>query len=88
MNQVVMITGPATTAESGWMKPMFPHSGKAHYFSDLTGFDDGVLEPRFKYWDSLCGLSASSSDRQPMFEAGNWSRCKTCEKLLAKEQAA
>ena len=32
MSQIVMITGPASTAERGWLKPAFPYSVRAHDF--------------------------------------------------------
>ena len=38
MNQIVQITGGASRPSKGWLKPMFPISGKAHYFNQEKEF--------------------------------------------------
>ncbi|WP_454869582.1 hypothetical protein [Pseudomonas putida] len=87
MNEVVMITGPASTAQRGWLKPAYPFSVKAHYFEQEQSLPD--LRGGLSYaWRSLCGVDAFSTQQAPMFEAGNWTRCKRCEKQLGKEAAA
>ncbi|MCP3750762.1 hypothetical protein D3C77_482930 [compost metagenome] len=88
MNQVVMITGPASTAERGWLKPMFPIRGKAHHFARIKGFGAITSQGRAYYWESLCGIDAVSTEKVPMFEAGNWTRCKRCEHQLNRRAAA
>jgi hypothetical protein len=88
MNQVAQITGPASQADSGWLKPTFPIRGKVHYFAKLKGFDAITSNGRDYYWESLCGIDAVSTERTPMFEAGNWSRCKKCEQQMARRSAA
>ncbi|WP_110970856.1 hypothetical protein [Pseudomonas huaxiensis] len=84
MNQVVQITGPATTAAEGWMKPAFPHSGKAHYFEQELELPSTESQGSAYAWHSLCGIDSVSTGKVPMFEAGSWSRCKRCEHRLEK----
>lgn len=87
MNQVVMITGPASAAESGWLKPAYPFAVKAHFFEQEQSVPDGEGGRSFA-WRSLCGVDAFSTRQAPMFEAGNWTRCKKCEQQMARRAAA
>lgn len=86
MNQVVQITGPATQAEKGWLKPMFPITGKAHYFNLDLELPATATECRAYYWIALCGVDAASTEKVPMFDAGNWSRCKKCERAISRSE--
>lgn len=88
MSKVAMIGGPPTQASEGWLKPMFPITGMAHYFEkefDLPAVDGQGMAAS---WHSLCGLDAISTEKMPMFEAGNWVRCKRCEQQMARRDAA
>lgn len=87
MSQIAMITGPASTAERGWLKPAFPFSVRAHYFMRERSAKD-VDGGQCYAWRSLCGVDAFTSGRAPMFEAGNWTRCKRCENQLSRRAAA
>lgn len=87
MNQVVMITGPASTVKNGWLKPAYPFAVKAHYFEQEQSVPDGSGGWSFA-WRSLCGVDAYSTRQTPMFEAGNWTRCKKCEQQMARRAAA
>ncbi len=88
MSKVAMIGGTATQATEGWLKPMFPITGRAHYFEkefELPALDDqGVAAS----WHSLCGIDSISTGKMPMFDAGNWVRCKRCEQQMAGRDAA
>ncbi|MEG0861835.1 MAG: hypothetical protein RSG79_19745 [Pseudomonas sp.] len=88
MNQVVQITGGVSTASSGWLKPCFPHQGKAHYFDQAKDLPAVTSQGRAYFWRSLCGIDTVSTEKVPMFAAGNWSRCKKCKKQLARREAA
>lgn len=83
MIRVAMIGGPPTQASEGWLKPMFPITGMAHYFE--KEFELSVVA--VVSWQSLCGLDAISSEKIPMFEAGNWTRCKKCARRLERRSA-
>ncbi|MEG1625101.1 hypothetical protein [Pseudomonas sp.] len=87
MNQVVMITGPASTAERGWLKPAFPFSVRAHFFVQERSAPDADGGHCYA-WRSLCGVDAFTGSRTPMFEAGNWTRCKKCEQQVTRRAAA
>ncbi|MDD2046125.1 hypothetical protein [Pseudomonas putida] len=87
MNQVVMITGPASTDKNGWLKPAYPFAVKAHFFEQEQSVPDDDGGHSFA-WRSLCGVDAYSSRQVPMFEAGIWTRCKKCEQQMARRAAA
>lgn len=84
MTQIACITGGRASPAKGWLKPMFPHSGKVHHFAKKKGMDILTSQGRATYWVALCGADAVSTDKMPMFESGNWPRCRKCEKALAK----
>lgn len=86
MNQVVQITGPATQAKNGWLKPMFPITGKAHYFNQESDLPAVTTQGRAYFWRTLCGVDTVSTERVPMFDAGNWSRCKKCERAITRSE--
>lgn len=88
MNQVAQIGGPPTKAKSGWLKPMFPIRGKAHHFDQDTDLPAVSTKGPAFFWRSLCGIDTVSTERVPMFEAGNWDRCKKCEQAIARRAAA
>ncbi|MEG0969133.1 MAG: hypothetical protein RSG92_27585, partial [Pseudomonas sp.] len=62
MNQVVMITGPASTVKNGWLKPAYPFAVKAHYFEQEQSVPDGNGGHSFA-WRSLCGVDAFSTQQ-------------------------
>ncbi|WP_027921516.1 hypothetical protein [Pseudomonas sp. URMO17WK12:I12] len=82
MNQIAQMTGGASSPAKGWLKPMFPITGKAHYFTKRKGVAVLTSHGRATYWLSLCGIDAASTDKMPMFEPGNWDRCKKCAKKV------
>lgn len=88
MSKIARIGGTATQASEGWLKPMFPIAGRAHYFEkefELPALDGlGVAVS----WHSLCGIDAVSTGKMPMFDAGNWVRCKRCEQQMEARDAA
>ncbi|QJI29931.1 hypothetical protein HKK55_14850 [Pseudomonas sp. ADAK18] len=88
MTQVAQITGGASRPSRGWLKPMFPIAGKAHYFNQEKELAAITSQGRAYFWRSLCGIEAVSTDKMPMFEPGNWDRCKKCEQKLARGKAA
>jgi len=87
MNQIAQITGLASQVKSGWLKPMFPFSMKAHLFEQEFSLPDGNGGHSYA-WKAVCGVEAFSTVQAPMFEAGRWTRCKKCEKQLALRSAA
>jgi len=84
MTQIAQMTGGAASPAKGWLKPMFPINGKAHYYNRDMVVAAISAHGRAYLWHSLCGLDAASTDKMPMFEPGNWERCKRCTKQLAK----
>ncbi|SEC25645.1 hypothetical protein SAMN05216178_3999 [Pseudomonas saponiphila] len=88
MTQIAQITGGASRPSRGWLKPMFPITGKAHYYSQDKAYPAITSHGRAYFWRSLCGIDAVSTDKMPMFEPGNWDRCKKCEQKLSRRSAA
>lgn len=88
MTQIAQITGGASRPSGGWLKPMFPITGKAHFFNQEKALAAITTQGRAYFWRSLCGIDTVSTDKMPMFEPGNWGRCKTCEQNLARRAAA
>lgn len=88
MTQVAQMTGGASRPSKGWLKPMFPITGKAHYFNQEKEFAAITNQGRAYFWRSLCGIDTVSTDKMPMFEPGNWDRCKKCEQKLTRSAAA
>lgn len=88
MTQVANLTGGAASPAKGWFKPMFPHSGKAHYFTKQKGLAVLTSHGRATYWTALCGVDAVSTEKMPMFEPGNWDRCKRCTQKIARDRSA
>jgi hypothetical protein len=88
MTQIAQITGGASRPSKGWLKPMFPITGKAHYFNQEKGVAAITTHGRAYFWRSLCGVKAASTEKMPMFEPGNWDRCKKCEQQIARRAAA
>lgn len=88
MTRIAQITGGASSPAKDWLKPMFPFAGKAHFFTKRKGVAVLTSHGRATYWLSLCGLDAVSTEKMPMFEPGNWDRCKKCTQQLARGNAA
>ncbi|WP_432783706.1 hypothetical protein QZH45_09620 [Pseudomonas corrugata] len=88
MTQVAQITGGASRPSKGWLKPMFPITGKAHYFSQEKEYAAITAHGRAYFWRSLCGIDTVSTDKMPMFEPGNWERCKKCGHKLNRGSEA
>jgi hypothetical protein len=88
MTQVAQMTGGASRPSKGWLKPMFPITGKAHYFNQERAYAAVTAHGRAYFWRSLCGIDTVSTDKMPMFEPGNWDRCKKCGHKLARRAAA
>lgn len=76
---VTISGGPAEKVESGWMRTIFPHGAKVHFYrlEDSSYINE---HGRWYYWIASCGHEAFTCARQPMLNPGNWSRCKKCEK--------
>lgn len=80
----VTISGvPAVDVKQGWLRTVFPHGAKTHYF---TLQDSSYINEhgRWYYWIASCGHEAFTCAKQPMLNPGNWPRCKRCER---KEKA-
>lgn len=80
---VTISGGPAGQVKEGWLRTVFPHGSKTHYF---TLQDSSYINEhgRWHYWTASCGREAFTCARQPMLNPGNWPRCKRCEQ---KEKA-
>ncbi|MCQ4271057.1 hypothetical protein NA655_08490 [Pseudomonas kuykendallii] len=66
----------------GWGKASFV-GVKAHLFRPISSDRIGA-QGRERQWVSLCGVSAVSTSRWPMFEAGSWERCRVCESKVRR----
>lgn len=71
--------GPANDVEAGWLRAPF-QSGKAHHFvrDVVMPSEGGVVYG----WEAACGHLATSTEAVPMLDAGNWPRCKHCQRRL------
>lgn len=87
MNKALQITGLATKASFGWFKPAHQFSVRAHVFKRAYSSPNGSGGTSHA-WKAICGVEVFSTQQAPMFEAGNWTRCKKCEQQLARRNAA
>jgi len=78
----ITITAGRAAWKQGWGKAPF-HGMKAHYFTEVSSDAIGT-HGRHRFWVAACGAEAVTHDKAPMFEPGNWPRCKRCE---AKREA-
>ncbi|WP_145150851.1 hypothetical protein [Pseudomonas oryzihabitans] len=82
----VTMTGLKTELEKGWLMPLGTWTC-AHYFkqtqADQIGPDG---HGRVRHWRSLCGVEVTTSDRVPMFDAGNWRHCQRCQQKLRRKR--
>lgn len=82
----VTMSGGKTDLEKGWL--MAPGTWNcAHYFkqtqADQIGPDG---HGRVRHWKSLCGVDAMTTDRIPMFGAGNYRHCQRCQQKLRRKR--
>ncbi len=63
----------------GWAMPAFTRGSKAHYYYRRTDFGDGAYG-----YEGACGVTAASTSRAPLFQAGNYPTCSRCDTKILR----
>lgn len=60
------------------------HETAHHWTLSSEAFATDQRHGSVDAYESRCGLIGVATTRWPMFEAGNFPRCKTCERIQAE----